>query len=184
VKARWARLALGAALLEGCAATSPAPPSWQRTMAEAALTPYGAWANVTLTTGQVVSGELLAVDQQTAFVGLSAGLRVLPIRCVTSLRLAVYEGDSLGPGLVSFLGLLSTASHGFLLVFSAPVWGITAGMTTYNSSATGHRTFAARSTPDLEQARRFARFPAGLPPGYRERATAQQSLDERCGSTP
>jgi hypothetical protein len=149
-------------------------------MKDAATTPYGVWANATLRSGRLVSGELLAIDQQTAFLGLSTGLHVLPIPCISNLRLAVYEGDFVAPATLGFVGLLSTLSHGYILVFTAPVWGLTTGLTTHSASARGHETIQAAASDQVERARRFARFPTGLPPGYRERATVQEALDERC----
>ena len=47
----WTPLLIAAFLAAGCAAVSPAPRPWQVTEAQAALNPYGAWANVSLRRG-------------------------------------------------------------------------------------------------------------------------------------
>ena len=171
-------LLFAAFLTAGCAAVSPAPRAWQVTEAQAALNPYGAWANVSLRRGRVISGELLAVQEDNLFVGSAEGLRGVPIDCIATLRLAVFEAHFGMPGTVSILGLLSSLSHGYLLVLSAPVWLITAGVATHSASSMGHETFGGARK--IEEARTFARFPAGLPPGYLERAPIREAFDGRC----
>ena len=62
------------------------------------------------------------------------------------------------------LGTLSTVSHGFFLVFSAPVWIITSTVIWNNQTKT-----AVERYPDdfewitLDAMRVYARFPQGLP---------------------
>jgi hypothetical protein len=173
-------LLFAAFLAAGCAAVSPAPRPWQVTETRAPLNPYGAWANVSLRRGRVIAGELLAVQEGNLFVGSAEGLRRVPIECIGTLRLAVFEADFGLPGAVSILGLLSSLSHGYLLVLSAPVWLITAGVATHSASSRGYETFGGARK--IEEARTFARFPASLPPGYLERAPIREAFDGRCES--
>jgi hypothetical protein len=61
------------------------------------------------------------------------------------------------------LGTLSTASHGFFLIFSAPIWmlgGLMSGL------SAGIENDAVASNDVLDALRSRARCPAGLPDGW------------------
>jgi hypothetical protein len=173
-----------AGLLAGCTAVSPAPPRWKRSTEEATRTPWGTWAHLTLSTGPVVAGELLAIDDKTAYLGLASGLHVVPVPCVATMKLAIYEADPFGAGLAGVLGTLSTVSHGLVLIASAPAWLLTTAVATFSLSSVGHQNVGPGQTPP-NHARKFARFPTGLPPGYRASAKLASTFDGRClASTP
>lgn len=145
------------ALFAGCASTS-APSDWLDDPELAGLDGFGAWVEVQLETKRL-SGELIAVSADSLFFADST-IRVVAVQRIASARLVAYDA----PALVApvLLGTLSTASHGLLLVFTAPMW-IIAG-----SISAGARTYdPIIDYPEkrLAEFRPYARFPQGLPKG-------------------
>jgi hypothetical protein len=172
-------LLAGAMLAAACATRSPAPPSWQVPAREVDRSQHGAWANVTLRGGGGLSGELLAVDDQALYVGLSPRLTRVPHQCVTLLRLAAFESPAMEVSALGALGTLSTLSHGFFLLFTAPIWAVSAGLSTYGQSRTGHLKFGLGEEP-VSTASAWSRFPAGMPTGYIDRVPERVALDATC----
>jgi hypothetical protein len=175
------RIALLAAamLAAACATRSPAPPSWQVLGSEVDRSPHGAWANVTLRGGGGLSGELLAVDDHALYVGLSPRLTRVPHQCVTLLQLAAFETQAMDVSALGAVGMLSTLSHGFFLIFTAPIWIATSGLSSYGHSRSGHLKFGLGEEP-LPTASAWSRFPAGLPTGYIDRVSERVALDATC----
>jgi hypothetical protein len=115
-------------------------------------------------------GELLAVDRANVYVlpkghGYRPAITV-PVQLVehVTVKLDDETTRTAGLGAWTFLGTLSTASHGYFLVFSAPAWLIT-GISTTAVSAKGTTNVPANAgeIPALWQ---FARFPQGWPRGW------------------
>ena len=107
----------------------------------------------------VVEGELIAIDE-TAFHVLSrTGLQSVPRASGHRITLVGY-GNRAG-ALVgwSVAGGISTLSHGGFLLFTAPMWAITGIVASHTEKRAG-------IWHDDELARRYARFPQGLPPGF------------------
>lgn len=152
--------------LAGCWASNPDPR--QRTLQVMQTTGDGAWAEVILTTGAAVDGELIAVDGDV--------IRILPLDAtnvisiakhdIQSGRLYRYEAEG-GFGAWGAVGGLSTLSHGFWLVFSLPLWAVWTGAT--SASESGHVILEFRRGIWPEAAK-WARFPQGMPPGFGQRA--------------
>jgi hypothetical protein len=171
---RWARRALAAfacAALLGCAVHDPSPPAFKRTLKTAQSTPYGAWIVVALSGGELVTGELLAVDDGTLYVARDTELHVLPLRTVARARISLYEARTGRVVVHTTLGTLSTLSHGFVLVLSAPIWIVSGALIARGQSRTSHVHYTPRTgwrTADRPTwgIARYARFPQGLPPGY------------------
>jgi hypothetical protein len=166
-------------LAAACATRSPGPPSWQVRASEVDRSTRGAWANVTLWGGGGLSGELLAVDDQALYVGLSGRLTRVPHKCATLLQLAAFENPAMEVSALGALGTLSTLSHGFFLVFTVPVWAVTAGLSSYGHSRSGHLKFGVGEEP-LSTASAWARFPAGMPTGFIDRVPERVALDATC----
>jgi hypothetical protein len=172
-------LLAGAMLAAACATRSPAPPSWQVPANEVDRSSHGAWANVTLRGGGGLSGELLAVDDQALYVGLTPRLTRVPHQCVTRLQLAAFEIMAVDVSGLGAVGMLSTISHGFFLVFTVPIWVTTAGLSSYGHSRAGHLKFGLGEEP-LPRASAWSRFPAGMPTGYIDRVPERVALDATC----
>ena len=74
-------------------------------------------------------------------------------------------------GLWTLLGTLSTGSHGFFLILSAPVWILTGTVAAVNQSRQPVLTYPRQGWAGW---RAYARFPQGLPPGL-----ARAALDPK-----
>lgn len=154
-----------AALLAGCTAASPAPPSARRTIREAQRSPHGAWINIVTVEGEV-AGELLAVEPRALVVASTAGFRRVPVAGVRRWTLAWYEAQNDGVLAMVALGTASTLSHGFWLIFTAPLlWWAPGIAMSRAQSAQGYEEGGPDPVAHLAL-RRYARFPAGLPPGF------------------
>lgn len=154
-----------AAVLAACSVSNPAPPGWRRTMQGAERSPRGAWVSVRLRSGGVVQGELLAVDGDRVYV--ERGKTVVPIRLrdIAKLDMSAYDSDNDNLVALTVLGTVSTLSHGFLLVISAPVWMLWGSATARDQDREGYEDVTGRKLlPD--ELRPWARFPQGVPEGY------------------
>ena len=124
--------------------------------------PTGSW--IAVTAGPITVGELVAIDRGAFYVKPEgADIVAIPVSQVTDARLVAWHGS---PGKIDAWGLAgtaSTASHGAFLILTAPVWLITT-----ISSDIAHRHEPIFDYPDrpLDEIRRYARFPQGLPPGF------------------
>jgi hypothetical protein len=145
------------AALAGCASVS-APPRWLDEPSRAGLDGYGGWIDLKLPTKRL-AGELIAVETDTVFVADSA-LRAVAVKDITSAVLVNYDVSTLVPQVI--VGLLSTASHGYYLIFTAPMWLL--GGTMLASSRTYDPVI---EYPDkkLSEFKPWARYPQGMPPG-------------------
>jgi hypothetical protein len=126
---------------------------------------YGGWIHVQ--TGgyarRSVNGELIAIEADSMYVLTASEFEILLIQDIETATLVGYDSDAGYMVGWTVAGMLSTLSHGYILVFSAPVWllgGLAAATT--ESSAT-QRVFPKDAT--LESLARYSRFPQGLPDG-------------------
>lgn len=166
------RSALGAAaaalIAVGACYTSRAPAGWLPTPQEAASHPYGAW--ITLVSNvdagaTEIAGELIAAEWDTLHVMLVDTMEMsrlvsVPIHSVSEVRLEFFHASRSGYATWTALGVLSTFSHGFFLVLTAPTW---AGIGTYATSVYTRAPLVR--TPTIEALRPYARFPQGIPRG-------------------
>jgi hypothetical protein len=107
-----------------------------------------------------MDGELIAVEFDTVFVLTESGLQGIFKPYVNSAKLTSYWHGAGGLAGWTFLGIISTASHGIGLILTAPVWLIV------GASATAAQTYAPQEKlrdQDWEKLSKFARFPQGLP---------------------
>ena len=150
----------------GACVANPAPPRWLPTPLQGPNDPWGAFITVTLRADSpsdtaVVSGEFLAVDRDTVFVlPADSMVRRIPVRIIAGAQVAWYDSDWEKLAFWAGIGALSTASHGFFLIFTAPIWGLTAWATVPADSRAplvdvGRAGWAA--------AKQYARYPAGVP---------------------
>jgi hypothetical protein len=116
--------------------------------------------------GVAHDGELLAVDAQHVWVELAH--EAVPIHHDELKRVVVelYPSYALPAGGAFGLGLVSTLSHGFFLVFSAPVWLLSGTVSAITLS--GQNSRDATGAANLAE---YARFPQGLPPALWHCAT-------------
>ncbi len=155
----------GAAILSSCA-SDPAPAAYRRTITQVQKSPKGAWVQVNAG-DKSVSGELMAVGKGTIAIGSEDGVVEIPVRRIRALKLSVYTSPYGVTALSTVLGMLSTPSHGIVLVFSAPIWFVSGTLITAIQSRVGYQTHSAPTGEVLRALRRYARFPQGLPPAPR-----------------
>jgi hypothetical protein len=154
------------AALLACAATCVAacannPDPRPRTPEDVLTDTHGAWIVVHMHDGTAAEGEL--IDVQPTFVRVLTGAGVVRESrpAIATASLYTYQ-----PELSSFvawgvLGTLSTIANGVFLVFTAPAWELTAGL-----SSLAERSHVKMQYPDdtLEALGQWARFPGGMPP--------------------
>lgn len=158
-------------LLSGCI-SNPAPPRWLPTPLQGPSDPWGAFITVTLRavapndTAQV-RGEFLAVDRDTVFVlPADSMVRRIPTHLIVAARVAWYDSDWEKLAIWAGIGTLSTASHGFFLIFTSPIWGLTAWAT---APAESRAPLVDVGRAGWAAAKQYARYPAGVPDSLPER---------------
>jgi hypothetical protein len=159
---------LGGLLLAGSGvgcASNTAPEGWLPAPEDAAAFPHGAWVTVERKQDgkrSRVDGELIALRDASVIV--LAGRQWIEIpRDQTRKITATYYKARLWPlSLWSTVGTLSSLSHGWGLIVSAPLW-IVVG--TASTAATSHEPREVFPKASWEDLRRYARFPQGVPPG-------------------
>lgn len=146
----------------GCA-SSPIPQARLPSEEDAITAGFGSYIQVIDVGGAAHDGELIDVLPGRLSVFDGGHIEMLARAQVASALVLVHQTHQSAYAVWTLLGALSTITHGFFLVLSAPVW-ITTGVT-----ASVSESRRARLTyPDQarwEDLRPYARFPQGLPPG-------------------
>ncbi|HJZ86762.1 MAG TPA: hypothetical protein VKN99_16405 [Polyangia bacterium] len=178
MRGRSLGLVAALALAGGCA-SSFAPRNYLRPPREAARTPYGGWLTLWQPSGELLSGELIAVDQRRVWlltylrmpfsdvIDIKRPLRLLevPLAQVVEARLAWYETGEAGLTAWTVLGTLSTIGNGFILVFTGPLWAAVGSVSAARESRAALVNYPPWPLPGMAM---YARFPQGLPPGVDE----------------
>ena len=174
--ARWTVVALSVCALvtvTACFQTS-APKGWLPTAEEAQRDAYGAWIKLEFSMGaerNTVHGELIAAASDSVHVLTSDSLVVVSSASVTGGTLTAYDSQHGALRLWTILGGVSTLTHGFVLVLTAPVWAIA------GSAATASASKAPRvESTDPSLLRMYARFPQGLPRELDVRSLRQKDV--------
>lgn len=153
-----------ALLVMGCATTT-APSKWLAPPIETQRQAYGGWISIDYQTNRLKSeihGELIAMHPDSVFLLTADRFVAIPADKITNAKLTAYD-PNVGPlALWSFLGTLSTVSHGFILILSAPIWIISGTAASSAQSYQPQLSFPKNSWPEFHK---YARFPTGLPKG-------------------
>jgi hypothetical protein len=118
----------------------------------------GSWVVVTPVAGAFIAGELIAAHADTIFLWSGDALVSTPMRAVRRVELSRYRANTAAIATGTLLGVLSTVSHGFWLILTAPIWALTGTITAV--SDTRNATLETTNPGTLAP---WARFPAGLP---------------------
>jgi len=151
-------------LLTGCVTTS-APRGWLPAAEEARREAFGGWAQVTyegasgLMRTQV--GELIAVAPDTLFILFGQNLYAIPRSLTLEAQVVGYDAGVKKMGAWFGLGQVSTLTHGFVLILTAPVWAVGGVLATVKQSRLPAVLYPGK---DWTALRVHARFPQGLPP--------------------
>jgi len=131
----------------------------------------GAWVVVTARAGWAVEGELISLTSEYMHVLRvgQPGAALVYLRTADVARAKVYTYESEGGlGVAGFLGTLSTISHGFFLILTAPVWIITTAIAV--AAEKNHVELDYPEDNTLEELSQWARFPQGIPSTVDEEA--------------
>lgn len=121
---------------------------------------------VELRTGESVTGELLAVEEDDLWVEPDEGAAIVQVPRRRVQLATVYVRSDASGELAGWtvLGTLSSISHGKLAIFGAPVW-LAVGVPLAALDSSGARAdVTGRGMDALFQ---FARYPQGLPDAIR-----------------
>lgn len=172
---RWTVVTCACVLVTvtGCFHTT-APAGWLPTAVEAQREAYGGWIKLDFSVGverNAVHGELIAASSDSVHVLTSDSLVVVPTASVIAGTLTTYDGKYEALRLWTILGAVSTLSHGFALILTAPAWGVAGSLATASASKAPR---IESTNPSL--LRIYARFPQGLPPGLDARSLRQKDV--------
>lgn len=148
--------------------TPDAPKKWLPTPEQALYDTYGGWIMAEYKTGidsrAKASGELITCDNGNLYILTNMGVVIIPDADVVSASFFMYRNYG-GELMVWTLGgTLSTLSHGYSFLISAPLWFIAGTITAANESRNGVLVLQGRPFSYTE-IRKYARFPQGLPEG-------------------
>jgi hypothetical protein len=144
-------------MLSACRTTN-APRAYRIAPETLASRVTGSWVKVQHRDGSYTSGELLAAAGDTVFTVSGNALTLTAVNDISRVTVTRY-GPDIGDLVVwTLLGTLSTASHGFGLILTAPAWIVTGIAAT---AAETHRAIVV--TSDIAKLATWSRFPAGIP---------------------
>jgi len=84
---------------------------------------FGGWIIITLTDSQSsIDGEFIAVSNDSLYVMVGDKLKRHAISDISSARVVLFNTESGAYGGWTFLGSISTISHGGFLIFTLPLW--------------------------------------------------------------
>lgn len=158
-----------ATLPAGCA-THAAPTGFLPDPAEAGTDALGSWIQLMTRDSVWVTGELIAVAEDSVWVlPLEGPARAVATDAVSSGKVVAYDAEHGRVVVATLLGTGSTISNGFFLVFTGPLWLLVGTIAAVNQSrAPVHELpaiFAGNPEDSWSGLALFARFPQGLPPG-------------------
>jgi hypothetical protein len=129
---------------------------------------YGGWAELDVRQNGsrwTLRGELIAVDSGSVVIMVGDSARRIEMSEIDYASVDLHDRDGGDIAAWTALGALSTLSHGWFLVFTAPMW-LVGG--TASAVAAGNSGFESENVPRARWWRErapYARFPQGTPPG-------------------
>ena len=161
IRDRWFAVVVLAAGFAACASN---PDPRKRPIDVAVTDGRGGWIAASLGPRVEIEGELISVDTGAIHVMTRLGLVSLPLTQVTEARLWEWDPKIDGTVVWGSLGTVSTVSHGFFLVLSAPAWILITSVVASVESRHPILDYPDHPWPEFA---RWARFPQGMPPGLR-----------------
>jgi len=144
-------------------ASSTAPRGWLPSATEAQYTGFGSWIDVKYVRDSIKinsRGEFIAVGDDSLFCLVENNLLSIPLQSISSATITTFNSHHGRIASCTLLGMLSTGSHGFGAVVSAPLWII---MGSISTSIRSHEPIKKYGRRDWVELRKYARFPAGIP---------------------
>lgn len=149
-------------------ASVKAPNNWLPEPEKISEDVYGAWITLKLEDTpdgeyNFVGGEFLIYENDRLYILNQDVLSIINIKDIKEAVIDLYQRETNTLALWTVGGILSTASHGFILLLSAPIW-LVGGI--INSAIASHSGRFAQELPDdfwFEAMKKFSRFPGGRP---------------------
>lgn len=135
---------------------------------------HGGWIEIITGSDLPIAGELISIDPdglRVLAVTPQPGLVFVSRARIRSAKLWAWETEHGDIVLWGVAGSLSTASHGFLLVFTFPIWVLT---TTVVASIESRASQIEYPDDGWDKFAIWARFPQGVPSGLRDRDLMHQ----------
>jgi hypothetical protein len=165
--------------MAGCA-SSRAPGGWLPDPADRHSLTYGGWISVRLIDrvyGWDAEGELIAVDNDSLYIWSDFyEFGAIPLNKIHEAQLTAYDIKASQLATWTLLGILTTPSHGFILIISAPAWLLLGAIPTAAQSYTPQIKYPSKTWNEF---RKFARFPQGLPQGFKGKIKPKIKKDIR-----
>jgi hypothetical protein len=121
---------------------------------------HGAWIQLVAHDGRALGGELLAIDASTIWVE-TLDRQTLEVDRANVAHGNVYTYVSEGGmGVWGLFGTLSTISHGFFFLFTAPIWLISSSIA---AGAEASHVELDLEDETLDDIAKWARYPQGMP---------------------
>jgi hypothetical protein len=171
-------------LLSGCAVTH-APKGWLSDSPALQFEAFGGWMQVHYSKNdslkQTAMGELIALSSDSLYVlSRTDTLNVIAVADVTHARLVEYKSHHGELGGWIALGTLSTVSHGWYLILTAPLLWVFAG--TLAASSRSYDPILDYPRYSFNEFRPYARFPQGLPKNLDRHKLKPKPLDIETGT--
>jgi hypothetical protein len=148
-----------------CFPATPGPPGSPKPH-QAATATRGAWVEIQTEgpSGTIAtSGELLAADQDSLWVLGENGAYAIGTIAITGGVVVRYDPEASETGKFAAWGAVSTLSHGFVLVLSAPAWMLFGTGAAHGQFSEGVTRFTG--TTRYGSLAPWGRFPQGIPTG-------------------
>jgi len=153
--------------LYGCVSVK-APDNWLPEPENSVKELFGAWITIKVVDGSnPIGGEFIAFQNDSLFVFTSQNIRSINREKILNVVIDLYQRETSKVAIWSTLGTLSTLSHGFFLIFSAPIWAISGIASSIGASYSGLFEEDFPSNEWFESMKKFSRFPNGLPPNIK-----------------
>ena len=156
-------LALSIALILYCASTN-APKNWLPDPDGLQTNVYGSWIELEYYSrpgrSAYLYGELIAFSKDTVFIANNT-FHTIALSDIKSGRIASYQSNYLSMSGLVALGIISTLSHGYFSLLTAPLWLIGGSITT---AVRSHEPIVDFKNDEYSGFSQFARYPQGLPP--------------------
>lgn len=158
---RTRSLAVVLALAVAACASNPDPRD-PATFEQMQRQAFGGWIEIVTASGAADTGELLAVrHDEVIILDAMNFVQRFPIAQIARARLWKWRRDG-SFGVWGTVGALTTASHGFFLIFTFPMWVVTASISGALDSHAQHIDVPDAAWDELVP---WSRFPQGIPDG-------------------
>jgi len=157
---------------------APRYPAFVPELKEIPSNPYGSFIKIKLKNGDTISGELIAVSNDSVFV-YRLSLRkfeVLDIREIEFAKIVIYRKQYALIIIWGLLGTLSTITHGLAAIITAPSWCLGTLIALGIHASEQNEVVYPYPNKDFKYLAKFSRYPQGLPPDLKKKILEEEKL--------